>query len=87
MTENDQIAIQVAREKAQKHFLPEFADNEDYQFSVHMLILSKVHHALIVHKLTYPDLVFEMKNVSAIIIAEMRAAGFVIEELPPLDTR
>lgn len=95
LSPNDQIATQVASKQAVKHYLPEFADNEDYQFSVHMLILAKVHHALIMHKLAYPDLVFEMKNVSAIILREMHAVGFVIEEvpdvtqdsLPPLDTR
>lgn len=87
MTENDRIATEVARRKARKHFNARFAQDEDYQFSVHMLILAQVHHALIRHKLAYPDLVFEMKNVSAIILHEMHAAGFVIEELPPLDTR
>jgi hypothetical protein len=86
--QNDEIATQVARNKAQKHFLPEYASDEDYQFSVHMLILAQVHHALIRYKLSYPDLVFEMKNVSGIIVREMRAAGFVLEDAPPpLDTR
>lgn len=83
----EQIATEVARRQASKHFLSEFADNEDYQFSLHMLILAKVHHTLIMHKLAYPDLVFEMKDVSRIILQEMRAAGFIIEEVPPLDTR
>jgi hypothetical protein len=43
--QNDEIATQVARRKAQKHFLPEYANDEDYQFSLHMLILAQIHHA------------------------------------------
>jgi len=88
MTHNDEIATAVARKKAQKFFRPEYADNEDYQFSVFMLILAQVHFALAKHRLAYPEGLYgEMKNCSTIIRHEMQAAGFVIDEPPSIDTR
>ena len=88
MTHNDEIATEVARKKARKFFRPEYAANEDYQFSVFMLILAQVHFALAKHRLAYPDGLYgEMKNCSAIIRHEMQKVGFVIEEPPSEDVR
>lgn len=78
--ENDRIAREVARRKIAKHFRADLADHEEYQFSVFMLVLAHMHHALTKYKLENPDFPTEMKNCSTIIREEMIAAGFVIQE-------